>query len=168
MTVRAVGTYTAAISNLGYCILCNGTDNTFSDQTFTGSGLLNTPLTFGSSSNLIIPAGFSWFNNALFFPFVGQVYSKDNLNVDAIDHSVTFGVYGQPNVILLAFEDWFFSSDPTSDGDYNDFLVEVTYLTAPPDFLTPEPGAMFTLAGGLAALVLFRRRRTSGSGEGRA
>jgi hypothetical protein len=159
ITVRAIGSYSSALANLGYCIICDGSDDVYSDQTFAGEGALSTPLTFGGSGSLIIPSSYSWFNFAQFLPFVGQVYSTAALNIDGTDHAVTYGVYGQPNTIVLAFEDWFFDADPPSDGEYQDLVLEVTYLTAPPQFLTPEPGALFTLAGGLVALVAMRRKR---------
>ena len=158
ITTRVVGSHTMAEANLGYCIICDGTDDVYSDQAFAGEGALSTSLTFGSATNLFITSQYSWFNHAQFHPFVGQVYSTGSLNADSTDHAVTFGVYGQPNLFVLAFEDWFFTSDPPSDGDYQDFIIEVTYLTTPPAFAAPEPSALLLLAGGLATLFFVRKR----------
>jgi hypothetical protein len=73
---------------------------------------------------------------------------------------VTFGLVGQPATFVLAFEDWLFTSDPASDRDYQDVLFQINYVTTPPNTHAPEPGALVTLAGGLGALLYFRRKKT--------
>ena len=161
ITVRALATFAGAHETLGYCVVCDGSDDVLFEQTFDFDGIFSTPLTVGGSSILLIDTPFVWFDFAQFLPYVGQVYSDPSMNPGGADHLVTFGLNGQPNTFVLGFEDWLFGTSPDSDRDYQDFVVEVTYVGGPPDISTPEPGAMLTMLGGLAALFFIRRKRTA-------
>ena len=159
LSVRALATYAGAWETLGFCTLCDGSDDVFFDQSFSVDGLFSVQLTVNSAANLFMASQFTWFDYAQYLPFVGKVYSDPSLNPTGADHMVTYGLFGQPNTYVLAFEDWLFNSSPNSDRDYQDFVFEVTYVQGPPDIQTPEPGALLTLFGGLAALAFVRRKR---------
>lgn len=163
ITVRALATFAGAWETLGYCTLCDGSDDVLFDQSLSVDGVFSTPLTVSGASNLFIASQFTWFDYAQFLPFVGQVYSDPTLNPDGADHMVTYGLFGQPNTYVLAFEDWLFTADPHSDRDYQDFVFEATFTATPPNQV-PEPGAALTLLGGLAALFVARRKRAPGNG----
>ncbi len=154
ISVRALATYAGAWETLGLCSACDGSDDIFFDQSFSSDGVFSTALTVGGASQIFVESQFTWFDYAQFLPFVGQVYSDPALNPTGSDHMVTYGMFGQPNTFVIAFEDWLFTSDPSSDRDYQDFVVEVTYA---PKVETPEPGALITLLGGLLAVAALRR-----------
>lgn len=155
--VRALATYAGAWETLGLCTLCDGSDDVFFDQTFSADGVFSAPLTVNGAASLFVASQFTWFDYAQFLPFVGKVYSDPAMNPAGADHMVTFGLFGQPGAFVLAFEDWLFTANPRSDRDYQDFVLEVTYLSTPPSEV-PEPAAALTLLGGLAVLFLARRK----------
>lgn len=160
ISVRALATFAGAWQTLGYCVVCDGSDDTLFDQSFAVDGIFSAPLTAGGFSTVLIASDFIWFDSAQFLPYVGQVYSDPSRNPGGNDHMVTYGVSGQPNTYVLAFEDWLFTANPNSDRDYQDFVVEVSYASPPPNIETPEPGALLTLLGGLGVLALVRQRVT--------
>jgi len=83
-----------------------------------------------------------------------EYWSKNSYNPDepdALDHMVTYKIEGlitDRTVWLLFWED-VTGSYPTSDRDFNDFVVEIRAI--------PEPGSM--LLFGLGALALLRKRK---------
>ena len=152
VTVRALATFSAADETLGFCSICDGSDSVLFDQTFSADGIFSTPLTVGGESEILIASPFTWFDFADVHPLVGQVYSDPGMNPAGADHMVTFGVAGRPDTFVVGVEDWLFTANPASDRDYQDFVFEATIVN-------PEPSALFTLLGGLAALIALRRRR---------
>jgi hypothetical protein len=80
-----------------------------------------------------------------------EFWSKSSYNADELDHMVTYKIEGLETdwtVWLLFWED-VSGSYPTSDRDFNDFVVEVRAI--------PEPASM--LLFGLGALALLRKRK---------
>ena len=165
ISVRALATFAGARETLGYCTLCDGSDDVYFDQSFSIDGVFSTPLTVNGVSNFFMTEQFSWFDYAQYPPFTGMVYSDPSRNPAGMDHMVTYGVSGLPNTYVLAFDDWISVPNPNSDRDYQDLVVEVTYVSGPPDIQTPEPGAVLTLLGGLAALAFIRRKRSAANGK---
>ena len=157
LSVLALSTYASAIQTLGYCIACDGSDDVLFSPSLNVDGVFTIPLTANGSALVAIGAPFTWFDDARTQPFTGKVYSDPSMNPNGADYMTTFGVIGRPNTYVIAFEDWLFTENPTSDHDYQDAVFEVTYLSAPPSAV-PEPSALFTLAGGLGAFVWLRRR----------
>jgi hypothetical protein len=155
--VLGISTYSGVSQTLGYCSLCDGSDDVLFDSSLDTDGVFSIPLTVSGIGVVTIGSSFSLFDDARALPYTGKVYSNPSFNADSGDHMVTFGVTGRPNTYIVAFEDWMFNTSPTSDHDYQDAVFEVTYLAAPPSAV-PEPSALLTLAGGLAAFVWFRRR----------
>ncbi|MEZ5365256.1 MAG: DUF4114 domain-containing protein [Bryobacterales bacterium] len=155
-SIVARSTYSSASQSLGFCILCDGSDNTFLDQLIWIDGVFSIPMTLGGSSTVTVPTRFTWLDYAVMGDITHMVYSDPALNPGGLDQMVTFAVVGQPNTYLLAFEDWYRTDG--ADTDFNDFLFEVTYHSQQPA-IAPEPSAIFSLAGGLAALFYLRRRR---------
>jgi hypothetical protein len=92
---------------------------------------------------------------------VGRVYSDSSLNPTGGDHMVSFAVNGLPDTYVFGFEDWLFTSDPASDRDYNDVVVQVTFNRT--EILsTPEPATAALLGVGLLLAVrLGHKRRPS-------
>lgn len=161
VSVRALATYAGAVQSLGYCMLCDGSDDIAFDQMFWADGVFSTPLTVQGQSNLAIDSEFRWFDDARLWPTVGKVYSAPSMNPGGADHMVTYGLFGQPNTFVVAVEDWLYTANPQSDKDYQDLIFELTYLRPESSIVTPEPGAFFTLAGGMVVLLCFRRRRAN-------
>jgi hypothetical protein len=80
-----------------------------------------------------------------------EYWSKDSYNDDELDHMVTYKVEGLETdwtVWLLFWED-LTGSYPSSDRDFNDFVIEVRAI--------PEPASM--LLFGLGGLALLRKRK---------
>lgn len=81
-------------------------------------------------------------------------WSKDSLNSDANDHLVTYKITGLETpwtVWMVCVEDLPSSPSPSSDFDYNDFVIEIRAI--------PEPATICLLA--LGGLALLRRKRRS-------
>lgn len=157
-TIRALSTYSYQSQSLGFCFLCDGTDNAFFDQVIWANGIFSIALTLGGSPTISPASAFTWIDYAVMGGITHTVYSDPALNPSGADQMVTFQIAGQPNTYLLAFEDWYLSDG--ADADYQDFLFEFSYLpSTPPSAIVPEPRAGFLLAGGLAVLFYFRRRK---------
>ncbi|MCB1019975.1 MAG: DUF4114 domain-containing protein [Acidobacteria bacterium] len=155
-TLIARSTYSSASQSLGFCVVCDGSDNTFVDQVIDADGIFAIPLTIGGNSTITTVMRFSWVDYAVMGPVTHTVYSNPAFNPGGLDQMVTFAIAGQPNTYLLAFEDWYGTDG--ADTDFNDFLFELTYHSQQPA-IAPEPSAILSLAGGLAALFYIRRRR---------
>ena len=158
ISVLTLSTYAGASQTLGFCIVCDGSDDVLFSPGLSADGVFSMPLTANGFGIVTIGAPFTWFDDARSLPHTGKVYSDPSMNPAGADYMVTFGVSGKPNTYVIAFEDWLFNANPASDHDYQDAVFEVTYLSQPPSAAVPEPGALFTLAGGLAAMMWFRRR----------
>ena len=82
-------------------------------------------------------------------------WSRIDQNSDDTDHLMTYFVEGLSDLAmgekawLLFWEDLDYSAP--SDGDYNDFVIELRAI--------PEPGTLFLVGAGLAGLAAFRQRR---------
>ena len=159
LSVTARAKNSAARQRLGFCILCDGTDDVLFDQTVTADGLFSIPITLGGIGAFSIASPFTWFDLPTHSPFVGKVYSDPSRNPLGADHMVTFAVANRPGVYVVAVEDWLFTKTPASDRDYQDFVFEVSYARTPPNTVVPEPGTWLTMLGGLAGLLWARRRR---------
>lgn len=165
----AISSYAGATQRFGFCIVCNGSDDTFFDPSVAADGVFSQPLTVnGQASTPIHDPFFRFFNDPTQHFAVGRVYSSPSLNPLGGDHMVTFSVNGSPDTFVLGFEDWLFTSNPGSDRDYNDLVVEVSFVrpagSVTPVLATPEPGSMLLLGSSLLlAAHLGRRRRQSRS-----
>lgn len=109
--------------------------------------LTHDDVTLGTVVPIVIAGNFLWGTK----PNGDEWWSKNSLNVDTLDHLVTYKIEGlQTNwtVWLLFWEDLGYSP-PSSDRDFNDFVIEVRAL--------PEPASMLLL--GLGALALLRKRK---------
>ncbi|MBI1358626.1 MAG: DUF4114 domain-containing protein [Acidobacteria bacterium] len=156
-SVKAVSSFASSLVSFGLCIVCDGSD----DITYTPSidpntkSILDLPLAANSN---IADGIYSLFTDSTladpnYAGSVGRVFSSPLLNPLGADHMVTFQVVGKPNTYIVAFEDWFETSNVASDRDFNDVALEITA------YPIPEPGSMALLGGGLiAAFGLLRRR----------
>jgi hypothetical protein len=80
-----------------------------------------------------------------------EYWSRNSYNVDELDHMVTYKIEGLETdwtIWLLCWED-LVGEYPTSDIDFNDFVIEVRAI--------PEPASM--LLFGLGSLALLRKRK---------
>ena len=120
----------------------------------TGNGILS-----GNNFVLLPTTNLpEFFRFALQSPIsTGPTFSSDrNLNegTKKIDHMVSFRL-GNGNLVI-AFEDLFSTN---WDADYNDLVVEVEFVTLPPQLTeVPEP-ASFALFGLSALGLVFSRRK---------
>jgi hypothetical protein len=96
---------------------------------------------------IVISGDFLWGSQ----PNSDEYWSKNSYNVDELDHMVTYKIEGlltDRTVWLLFWED-LSGGYPSSDRDFNDFVIEVRAV--------PEPASM--LLFGLGALALLRKRK---------
>ena len=85
----------------------------------------------------------------------GAIWSAlGNDNSDGFDHMVTWVDANDPYHYFLAFEDMSF---PRSDGDFNDFVIELTNVIDGP--AVPEPTTLVLMGLGLAGVGFVRRRK---------
>lgn len=85
----------------------------------------------------------------------GVIWSAlENDNSDGSDHMVTWVDANDPYHYFIAFEDLSF---PRSDGDFNDFVIELTNVIDGP--AVPEPTTLALLGLGLAGVGFVRRRK---------
>jgi hypothetical protein len=153
--VSIVATYSAAVQQLGICVLCDGTDDQYFDQQFGTDGTFSAPMTMGGNSSVeFLDAPFRLFANPTGAPVVGRVYSDPSLNLNGFDHMVSFSLAGQPNTFVFAWEDW---TAPGADWDFNDFVVQMR-IEPPPLTPVPEPSTYALLAVG-TAFLLWRKKR---------
>ncbi len=154
LTAMAMSSQAAATQQLGVCVLCDGSDDTLLGPSIGPE--LGVFFNVALGSTVISDPLFRFFNAATGFDGVGRVNSDPAMNPGGFDHLLSFELSGQPNTYVLAFEDWFFTADPPSDGDYNDFVVKVMFE---PVAEVPEPGTMALLGAGLLLALRLRRKR---------
>ena len=159
LSVIAISSYADATQTLGLCLICDGSDDILFSPTITADGIFTQPLTAFSQASLTLNDGlFQFFADPSGFDEVGRVYSNPLLNPLQADHMVTFAINGRPGVYALGFEDWLFTSDPASDRDYNDLVVEVSFVYNDIQ-QTPEPASVLMLGVGLLLAARIARRR---------
>lgn len=161
MSAVALSSYAGAEQQFGVCVVCDGSDDQAFSPSITADGIFSQPLTInGQSSLLISDPLFRFFNNPSGHAAVGRVFSDPALNPLGADHLVSFSVNGRPDTFVLGFEDWLFTSDPASDRDYNDLVVEVTFRTSNV-LATPEPATALLLGCGLLLAARLKPKKRS-------
>lgn len=154
-----LGTYAAAAQRLAMCSVCDGFDDVLFGETIHVDGVYEHDLTTGPALTTFINAPlFRFFIRSALPDGLSRYYSEASLNSNGNDHMVTYSVNGRPNTFVVAFEDWDFASDPPSDRDYNDLLVEVRF-TRPELLSTPEPQSFLMLASALLICSGIARRK---------
>lgn len=155
----AISSHAGATQRFGICVVCDGSDDILFDPPIVADGVFSQLLTAdGHPSVLMDTPLFRFFNDPTQHDSVGRVHSDPALNPLHGDHMVTFALDGSPGVYVLGFEDWLFTSNPASDRDYNDLVVQVSIMR--PDIVaTPEPGTVTLLGCGLLLAVRICRRR---------
>ena len=156
-------TYAGATQQMGYCLVCDGSDDiNLIPQVwgFTTFALGD----FVPGEALLDPDGeFRFFSMPTNHPSVGRVLSDPDFPAPGSqpqDYMVTYQLIAQPEVFILAFEDWLVTN-PTSDLDFNDLVVQATVRTSPPTPPIPEPSTWLLFGAGLVALSRLRPRRKS-------
>lgn len=159
----AISSYAGATQRFGFCVICDGSDDTFFDPSVTADGVFSQPLTInGHTWTTVTSPLLRFFNDPTGHYAVGRVYSDAALNPTGGDHMVTYSIDGLADTYAFGFEDWLFTSNPASDRDYNDLVVQVTF-NRPEVLATPEPATAALLGVGLIlAIRLGRAKRDSG------
>ncbi len=159
LSAVAISSHAGATQRFGVCVSCDGSDDIFFSPSLTADGIFSQILTANGQPSLLISAPFfRFFNEPSGHPAVGRVFSDPALNPLGADHMVSFAVHGRSRTFALGFEDWLFTSDPASDRDYNDLVVEVSFLT-PGVLATPEPATALLVGCGLLLAVRLRPKR---------
>jgi hypothetical protein len=157
----AISSYAGATQRFGFCVICNGADDLFFDPSVTADGVFSQPLAVNSQVWTTVNAPLlRFFNDPTEHYAVGRVYSDSSLNPTGGDHMVTYSITGSPDTFVFGFEDWLFTSNPASDRDYNDLVVQVTFNRTEV-LSTPEPATLTLLGVGLLLAVRFGRARRS-------
>lgn len=157
ISATMVAQNTGADSQLGYCYVCDGSDDTFLGPVMSSDGIFSEPLLEGDTDIAVLTGqALRWFDDATGVSVVGRVFSDPLLNALQADHMVTFYLNENPNIYVLAFEDWLATSTPASDWDYNDFVVQVEVVP------NPEPGTIFMMGAALLGIGGVMRRRKAG------
>ncbi len=157
ITASFLAKYSGADQGLGICIVCDGSDDMAFDQTFSQDGVNLSLMTVSGVSAPNVFGRFQWYIAPRNHPTVIRAQSAPSFNLDGLDHMVTYAILGLSQTYVLAWEDLPLYTDTSSDRDYNDLLVQITY--DPFNFPTvPEPGTVLLLAVGLGALASLHRR----------
>ncbi len=158
-------TYAGATQQMGYCMVCDGSD----DVNLIGEAWGYTTFgvdEFAPMEMFMDPdAQFRLFNSPTNHASVGRTLSDPSMLPDqSRDYMVTFQLLSDPDVYILAFEDWV-ATTPGSDFDYNDLVVQATFRTSPslpppppPPTETPEPGTLLLFGAGLLGAAWLRGR----------